>query len=152
MTRRIIRAMEHPAVTIIGHASTRLLSRRRPVDFDLEALLRAARETGTAMEINSAPERMDLKDTHAHRARELGVPLVISTDSHRHSGLAQRRFGVAIARRAWCESRHILNTMPREEFLNYIRTPKGGRIGLFDRRVAGLDRSTPNSTPPPESL
>lgn len=152
MTRRIIRAMEHPAVTIIGHASTRLLSRRRPVDFDLEALLRAARETGTAMEINSAPERMDLKDTHASRARELGVPLVISTDSHRHSSLGQRRFGVAIARRAWCESRHILNTMPREEFLNFIHTPKGGRIGLFDRRVAGLDRSTPNSTPPPESL
>ena len=152
MTRRIIRAMEHPAVTIIGHASTRLLSRRRPVDFDLEALLRAARETGTAMEINSAPERMDLKDTHAYRARELGVPLVISTDSHRHSSLAQRRFGVAIARRAWCESRHILNTMPRDEFLNYIRTPKAGRIALFDRRVAGLDRSTPNSTPPPESL
>jgi len=152
MTRRLIRAMEHPAVTIIGHASTRLLSRRRPVDFDLEALLRAARETGTAMEINSAPERMDLKDTHAYRARELGVPLVISTDSHRQSGLAQRRFGVAIARRAWCESRHILNTMPREEFLHYIQTPKGGRIGLFDRRVAGLDRATPKSTPPPESL
>ena len=151
MTRRIIRAMEHPSVTIIGHASTRLLSRRRPVDFDLEALLRAARETGTAMEINSAPERMDLKDTHAYRARELGVPLVISTDSHRHSGLAQRRFGVAIARRAWCESRHILNTMPREEFLNYIHTPKAGRIALFDRRVAGLDKATPNSTPPPES-
>ena len=152
MTRRLIRAMEHPAVTIIGHASTRLLSRRRPVDFDLEALLRAARETGTALEINSAPERMDLKDTHAYRARELGVPLVISTDSHRHSSLGQRRFGVAIARRAWCESRHILNTMPREEFLNYLRTPKGGRIALFDRRVAGLDRATPNSTPPPESL
>lgn len=151
MTRRIIRAMEHPAVTIIGHASTRLLSRRRPVDFDIEELLRAARETGTVMEINSAPERMDLKDTHAYRAREWGVPLVISTDSHHHSSLGQRRFGVAIARRAWCESRHILNTMPREEFLNFIHTPKGGRIGLFDRRVAGLDRSIPNSTPPPES-
>ena len=151
MTRRIIRAMEHPAVTIIGHASTRLLSRRRPVDFDLEALLRAARETGTAMEINSAPERMDLKDTHAYRARELGVPLVINTDSHRHSGLAQRRFGVAIARRAWCESRHILNTMPREEFQHYIQTPKAGRIARFDRRVAGLDRATLKATPPPES-
>ena len=152
MTRRIIRAMEHPAVTIIGHASTRLLSRRRPVDFDIEALLRAARETGTAMEINSAPERMDLKDTHASRARELGVPLVISTDSHRHSSLGQRRFGVAIARRAWCESRHILNTMPREEFLNFIHTPKAGRIGLFDRRVAAAAAAIPQATPPPESL
>ena len=148
MTRRIIRAMEHPAVTIIGHASTRLLSRRGPVDFDIEALLRTARDTGTAMEINAAPERMDLKDRHAHRARELGVPLVISTDSHRQSSLAQRRFGVAIARRAWCEPVHILNTMPRDEFLNYLRTPKPGRIELFDRRIAG---STPQSTPPPET-
>lgn len=152
MTRRIIRAMEHPAVTIIGHASTRLLSRRRPVDFDLEELLRAARATGTAMEINAAPERMDLKDTHALRARELGVPLVISTDSHRHSSLGQRRFGVAIARRAWCESRHILNTMPRDEFLNYIHTPKAGRIALFDRRVAGATAAIIPSTPPPAVL
>lgn len=149
MTRRIIRAMEHPAVTIIGHASTRLLSRRGPVDFDIEALLRAARETGTAMEINAAPERMDLKDSHAYRARELGVPLVINTDSHRHSSLEQRRFGVAIARRAWCQSGHILNTMPRAEFLQYIRTPKPGRIELFDRY---RDRAAAKSIPPPEVL
>ena len=149
MTRRIIRAMEHPAVTIIGHASTRLLSRRGPVDFDIEALLRAARETGTAMEINAAPERMDLKDSHAYRAREFGVPLVINTDSHRHSSLEQRRFGVAIARRAWCQSGHILNTMGRAEFLQYIRTPKPGRIELFDRY---RDRATAKPIPPPEVL
>ena len=135
MTQRIIRAMEHPSVTIIGHASTRLLSRRQPVQFDIEALLRAARDTGTAMEINAAPERMDLKDTHAYRARELGVPLAINTDSHHFTSLGQRRFGVAIARRAWCESRHILNTLPREQFLNFIRTPKPHRIGLFDNRT-----------------
>ena len=135
MTQRIIRAMEHPSVTIIGHASTRLLSRRQPVQFDIEALLRAARDTGTAMEINAAPERMDLKDTHAYRARELGVPLAINTDSHHFTSLGQRRFGVAIARRAWCESRHILNTLPREQFLNFIRTPKPHRIELFDNRT-----------------
>ena len=135
MTRRIIRAMEHPSVTIIGHASTRLLSRRPPVEFDIEALLRAARDTGTAMEINSAPERMDLKDTHAHRARELGVPLAINTDSHHFTSLGQRRFGVAIARRAWCESRHILNTLPLDRFLAYIRTPKPHRLEIFDSRT-----------------
>ncbi len=134
MTRRIIRAMEHPSVTIIGHASTRLLSRRLPVQFDIEALLQAARETGTAMEINSAPERMDLKDTHAHRARELGVPLAINTDSHHYTSLSQRGFGVAIARRAWCESRHILNTLPLDRFLAYIRTPKPHRLEIFDSR------------------
>ena len=135
MTQRIIRAMEHPSVTIIGHASTRLLSRRQPVQFDIEALLRAARDTGTAMEINAAPERMDLKDTHAYRARELGVPLAINTDSHHFTSLGQRRFGVAIARRAWCESCHILNTLPREQFLNFIRTAKPHRIELFDNRT-----------------
>ncbi len=134
MTRRIIRAMEHPSVTIIGHASTRLLSRRQPVEFDIEALLRAARETGTAMEVNSAPERMDLKDTHAHRARELGVPLAINTDSHHYTSLGQRRFGVGIARRAWCESRHILNTLPLDRFLAYIRAPKPHRLEIFDSR------------------
>ncbi len=144
MTRRIIRAMEHPAVTLIGHASNRLLSRRSPVEFDLEALLRVARDTGTALEINSAPERLDLKDTHAHRARQWGVPLVINTDSHHFASLGQRRFGVAVARRAWCESRHILNTLPRDEFLNFIRTPKPHRFKLFDTRAAA---TTATDTP-----
>ncbi len=148
MTRRIISAMEHPSVTIIGHASTRLLGRRPPVQFDLEALLRAARITGTAMEINAAPERMDLKDTHAQRARELGVPLVINTDSHRFTSLGCRRFGIAIARRAWCEPRHILNTLPLSRFLAYLRTPKPDRIGIFD---AGADApaAAPEATASP---
>ncbi len=132
MTQRISRAMQHPAVTIIGHASTRLLGRRQPVQFDIEALLQTARETGTAMEINASPERLDLKDTHAKRARELGVPLVINTDSHHYVSLGQRRFGVALARRAWCEPRHILNTMPRQQFLEYIQTPKPQRVQVWD--------------------
>ena len=136
MTRRIIRAMEHPSVTIIGHLSTRLLGQRPPSDFDLEAVLQAARDTGTALEINASPERLDLKDTHAYRARELGVPLVISTDSHHHSQLSGGRFGVAVARRAWCEPRHILNTMPADQFLSFITTPKPGRISVFDSRAA----------------
>ena len=136
MTRRIIRAMEHPSVTIIGHLSTRLLGQRPPTDFDLEAVLQAARDTGTALEINASPARLDLRDTHAYRARELGVPLIISTDSHHHSELSGSRFGVAVARRAWCESRHILNTLPLEQFLRFIRTPKPERIGVFDAAVA----------------
>ena len=132
MTRRIIRAMEHPSVTIIGHLSTRLLGQRPPTDFDLEAVLQAARDTGTALEINASPERLDLKDTHAYRAREMGVPLVVSTDSHHHSQLSGGRFGVAVARRAWCEPRHVLNTMPLDQFLLFIRTPKPDRIAAFD--------------------
>lgn len=135
MTRRIIRAMEHPSVTIIGHLSTRLLGERPPTEFDLEAVLQAARDTGTALEINASPERLDLKDTHAYRARELGVPLVISTDSHHHSQLSGGRFGVAVARRAWCEPRHVLNTLPLEQFLRFIQTPKPDRISVFESAV-----------------
>ena len=132
MTARMIKAMEHPSVTIIGHLSTRLVGQREPVEFDLEAVLQAARDTGTALEINASPERLDLRDAHAYRARELGVPLVINTDSHNHTHLGKRRFGVAVARRAWCRPEDILNTLPRDKFLKYIRTPKPQRISIFD--------------------
>ena len=134
MTARMIKAMEHPSVTIIGHLSTRLLGQREPVEFDPEAVLRAARDTGTALEINASPERLDLKDTHAYRARELGVPLIINTDSHHHAHLGKRRFGVAVARRAWCRPEDILNTLPQEQFLEFIRTPKPQRLSVFDQR------------------
>ena len=142
MTRRIIRAMENPHVTIIGHLSTRLLGQRPAVDFDLEAVLQAARDTGTALEINASPARLDLKDTHAYRARELGIPLVISTDSHHHSELSGGRFGVAVARRAWCEPQHILNTLPLGQFLRFISTPKPQRIAVFDAAVTATVTAT----------
>lgn len=138
MTKRIISAMRHPSATIIGHLSTRLLGQRPPTDFDLEAVLHAARETGTALEINASPERLDLKDTHAYRARELGVPLVINTDSHHHAHLDKKRYGVAVARRAWCEPRHILNTFSREQFLEFIRAPKPDRLKVFDTAQTSL--------------
>ena len=128
--------MENPYVTVIGHASARLLGRREPVDFDIEALLQTARATGTAMEINAAPERLDLKDTHAARARELGVPLVINTDSHHIDGLVNRRFGVAVARRAWCGPEHILNAYPADDFFRWLKTPKAERAARFDAMAA----------------
>ena len=136
MTRRIMSAMQNPHVNVIGHASTRLIGRRDPVDFDIEALLQTARDTGTAMELNAAPERLDLKDTHAARARELGVPLVINTDSHHVDGLVNRRFGAAVARRAWCSPRHVLNCYPRQDFLGWLHTPKAERSAKFDAMLA----------------
>ena len=141
MTARMIRAIEHPSVTIIGHLTTRLLGQREPVEFDLEAVLQAARDNGTALEINASPERLDLRDTHAYRAREMGIPLVINTDSHHHTHLDKRRFGVAVARRAWCRPEDILNTMSREEFLKFIRTPKPKRLNVFDARRNGTAQS-----------
>jgi DNA polymerase (family 10) len=135
MTERIIRAMRNPHVTVIGHPTTRLLGSREPVQADMEALYRAAAETGTAMEINASPERLDLNDTHVMRAKELGVPLVISTDSHSTGGLEKLRYGVAMARRGWCEAKHILNTMPLEDFMRIIKTPKPERMRVFRKKM-----------------
>jgi DNA polymerase (family 10) len=129
ITGRIIKAMHNPRVDIIGHLTTRLLGQRDPIDVDVEAVFQAALETGTALEINASPERLDLKDTHVLRARELGVPLVISTDSHETGSLAQIRYGVAVARRGWCEPHHILNTRPLEEFLAFFRQREMTRAG-----------------------
>ena len=132
MTERIIRAMKNPYVSVIGHPTCRLLGQRDPVQVDMEALFRAAVDTGTAMEINASPNRLDLKDTHVFRARELGVPLVISTDSHTADNLEMMRFGVAVARRGWCEAKHILNTRPLNDFLAFLREKKPQRMKVFN--------------------
>ena len=133
MTERVIKAMHNPHVDVIGHLSARLVGERQAVEADYEAIFKAAVETGTALEINASPERLDLKDSHAFRARELGVPLVISTDAHTTEGLNNTRYGVGVARRAWCEPQHILNTLPFDKFLEYLHTPKSERTEAFAR-------------------
>ena len=127
MTARIIKAMRDPHVTAIGHLTTRMIGERKPIEADFEAIFEAASETGTALEINASPRRLDLKDTHAHRARELGVPLVIDSDAHDAESLDNQRWGVAVARRAWCEPKHILNTLPLNAFVEYLATDKPDR-------------------------
>jgi len=117
MMARMIRAMENPDVDIIGHPTGRLLGERQPSRVDMEELFKVALRTGTALEINAQPSRLDLKDIHVRRAKELGIPLVISTDSHSTEQLDNMRLGVAVARRGWCEVEHILNTRPLEEFM-----------------------------------
>ena len=131
MTQRIIEAMRNPYVSAIGHLSTRLIGERQPINADFEALFRAAAETGTALEINASPERLDLKDTHIYRARELGVPLVINTDAHTVEMLDNARYGGAVARRGWCEAKHILNCRPVEEFMSFLATDKPKRTKVF---------------------
>ena len=131
MTARIISAMHNPHVTAIGHPTGRLLGTRDAVEADMEALLQAAADTGTAMEVNASPWRLDLKDTHVTRARELGVPLIINTDSHATEEPEAMRFGVAIARRGWCEPHHVLNTMPLDRFQAFLSTPKPQRMRVF---------------------
>ena len=127
MTRRIISAMKNPHVSAIGHLSTRLIGERRPVDADYEAIFRAAADTGTALEINGSPERLDLKDTHARRARELGAPLVIDTDAHTVESLGNLEYGARLARRASCEPRHIVNCMGADRFFSWLKLDKSAR-------------------------
>jgi DNA polymerase (family 10) len=117
MTRRVIDAIEDPDVDMIAHPTCRLIGEREPVAIDVEAVFRAAAKYNKTVEINAMPDRLDLKDTHAFRARDLGVKLAIGTDTHSIAHLGFMRFGVGVARRGWCEPQHILNTLPLEELL-----------------------------------
>lgn len=112
MTRRLIRALRHPRVHVLGHPTGRLIGKREPYALDLEAVIAAARDHGVLLEVNAQPERLDLNDAHIAMAREAGVGLVISTDAHRTAELDWMRFGVDQARRGWCEAGDVLNTLP----------------------------------------
>lgn len=110
MTQRIIRAISHPKVTMLGHATGRLLLRRDSYKLDLEAVLRAAVKHKTLIEINAHPQRLDIDWVHAKRAKELGVRLVINPDAHAADQIALYRFGVDVARRGWLEKKDVFNT------------------------------------------
>ena len=129
MTERIIKAIRNPRVHIVGHPTCRLIGEREPVQMDVEAILQAARETGTAMEIDAQPGRLDLKDKHIHRARELGVGLVIDSDSHATEQFGNLGLGVSMARRGWCEAKDILNTLPLENFRAALKGGATARVG-----------------------
>jgi len=121
MTRRLIAAIEHPWVDCIGHPTGRLIGQREPYSFDLDAVLRAAAKHGVAMEINCDPARLDLKDSHARRAKELGVKLSIATDAHWVHGLSLLRFGIGTARRGWLEPKDVLNALPPAKLKRALR-------------------------------
>jgi DNA polymerase (family 10) len=110
MTARIIKAVQHPLVTILGHATGRLLLQRDGYQVDLDAVLRAAAAAGTMMEINAHPKRLDLDWIHCRRAKELGITLVINPDAHSTEELALYRYGVDVARRGWLTKGDVFNT------------------------------------------
>jgi DNA polymerase (family 10) len=122
MTRRIIKAMENPNMDILGHPTGRLMPDREPIAVDMEAIFQAAVRNKTILEINAMPSRLDLKDTHVYRARELGIKLLISTDAHATEHLGLMRFGVGVARRGWCEAKDILNTRSLAELTKYLKS------------------------------
>lgn len=110
VTGRVLDAMASPYVHIIGHPTGRLLNRREPMDLDMEAIIKRAAETNTALEMNASWQRLDLKDQHARMARDAGVMLAISTDAHSVAQFDQMKYGVVTARRAWVRPRDVLNT------------------------------------------
>jgi DNA polymerase (family 10) len=120
MTERIIKAMENPNVDIISHPTGRLIKKREEYQIDVEKILKAARETKTALEINSYPERLDLKDVYIKRAKEEGVKMVINTDSHNPSQLHYIEYGISQARRGWAEREDIINCWPVEKLLKFF--------------------------------
>jgi DNA polymerase (family 10) len=120
LTRRIISACENPHVDIIAHPTGRMLGKRDPYDIDLDLILKAAAETHTILEINSSPDRMDLNDIMANRAKEMGVKISIDTDAHEKEGLKDMRYGVWNARRAWLEKDDVLNTLPLDKLLKEL--------------------------------
>jgi DNA polymerase (family X) len=112
MTERLLRAIRNPMVDVIGHPTGRLIGRRNPSNFDLDAVLRAASQEGCALEVNSQVDRLDLRDEFCREAKRAGVKLVISTDAHRHTGFSLLVNGVNQARRGWIEANDVLNTRP----------------------------------------
>lgn len=117
MTKRIIRAIEHPAVTMLGHATGRLLLKRDGYAVDLEEVLQAAAKAGTMIEINAHPQRLDLDWVHCKRAHALGVMLVINPDAHSTNDLALYRYGVDVARRGWLGKADVFNTLGTKEVI-----------------------------------
>jgi DNA polymerase (family X) len=115
MTERMVRAIEHPLVDMLGHPSGRKIEQRAPYQFDIEAVIEAAVRSSTMIEINASPDRRDLNELHARAASAAGVPIVINCDAHRVGGFEVARYGVATARRAWLTAADVANTRPWSE-------------------------------------
>ncbi|TDC66349.1 DNA polymerase/3'-5' exonuclease PolX [Streptomyces hainanensis] len=122
-TRRLIRAAENPHVNIIGHPTTRKLGKRAGIDVDLDAFFAACARTGTAVEVNGHPERLDLRDEHILLARRHGVRFAIDSDAHAVSELDNLRFGVATAQRGWLTADEVINTWPLTRLRKFLRGP-----------------------------
>ena len=121
MTERLLKAIENPNTSILGHPTGRILLRRDAYPFDMDAVLKAAAKHKVAMELNSYPDRLDLNDVHLRLAKQHGVKIVINTDSHHTSHIDKIRYGMLQARRAWLTKEDVLNTLPAERFAKAVK-------------------------------
>ena len=128
MTKRIIRAMENPHVTMLGHLSGRLLLRRDAYAVNHEKIIDCAAETGTVIELNCSSKRMDMDWSWWRRARNKGVKCSLNPDAHHVDGLQDLHFGIRVARKGWLRREDILNCLSAEDMRNWLQTPKAKRI------------------------
>ncbi|MFH0887176.1 MAG: DNA polymerase/3'-5' exonuclease PolX [bacterium] len=120
ITERIIKAMKNKYVNILAHPTGRLLNERSAYEVDLEKILQTAKDTGTFIELNSHPKRLDLDDIHCKRAKKLGILISVNTDAHTLDQLHNMKYGIATARRGWLEKKNILNTLPFDQLLKKL--------------------------------
>ncbi|TSB31177.1 DNA polymerase/3'-5' exonuclease PolX [Streptomyces benahoarensis] len=121
MTRRIVRACENPHINVIGHPTTRLIGKRQGIDADLDEVFAACARTGTALEINAQPDRLDLGDEDILRARSHGAKFAIDTDAHSIPQLAYLRYGIGMAQRGWLTPEEVINTWPLRRLRRFLR-------------------------------
>jgi DNA polymerase (family 10) len=153
MTKRILRAIENPYVNVIGHPTARMIGRRGPIDFDFDAVCEAASRTGTALECNSFPDRLDLRDEHVRWAVERGVTICVNTDAHAPIHLDGIRFGVATAQRGWLTKEHALNARPLEGLVDFVarKRAEAGALSTTAAGKAAAPRSPARSRAPRKS-
>jgi len=125
MTRRIIKAMQNPNADILFHPTGRVIQKRDAYEVDIEAIIEAARKTGTILELDAFPNRLDLRDDHIRKVIDAGLKIVIDSDAHATAHIAFLSFGVDQARRGWARKEDVLNTLPVEELLRALKQPNG---------------------------
>ncbi|WP_348305037.1 DNA polymerase/3'-5' exonuclease PolX [Methanothrix sp.] len=121
ITGRLISAIENENVDIIGHPTGRIINQREPSDMDFHAVLKAAAKTGTALEINAHPSRLDLNDVNARAAKEMGVQMSINSDAHDAGQLLNMKYGINVARRAWLEKKDLINAMDLKDLIHFLK-------------------------------
>jgi DNA polymerase (family 10) len=141
MTRRLIRAMENPHVDILFHPTARSIGHREPVDLDIDAVIATAVRTGTVLEIDAMPDRLDLRDEYARKAVDAGALLAIDSDAHQPGQLAYAdELGVAVARRGWARKADVVNALPATKCLARLKGRRARRGGGRATRRAGSAR------------
>src|SRR3989338_4027223 len=126
-TARVVAAMENPHVDIIFHLTGRLINKRRPIELDIEKIIAAAKRTGTVLEIDAFPDRLDISDDYIRMCVNTGVKMSINSDAHAQEHFALLAYGIGQARRGWAEKKDIINTLSAHELLKELKKPKGER-------------------------